>query len=207
MITVYITSYVLKEIKKKHKQEHETGLQLLCYGLEEIYGISLNMEEIQAEIELGEHGKPYLKRWKGIHFNISHCDGLVVCAFSDVPIGVDIEQTHDFKESLPKRVLTEREQNFLFQYKEEQEFYQELFFRFWTLKESYIKWDGSGFYKEPTDISFELDLNQNPIGISSSKKQLAFYQEKIMDTYFLAICSAQMPEYKKIKKVYIKEEK
>jgi len=31
---------VFLEIKKKHKQEHETGLQLLCYGLEEIYGIS-----------------------------------------------------------------------------------------------------------------------------------------------------------------------
>lgn len=199
-IMVYTTSYVLQGDKKKHEQEHEIGLALLRKGLKELYGISLGEEELTANLSAGLHGKPYLKNREDIHFNISHCEGMIVCAFSDEPVGVDVEQVRKIRDSLPKRVLTEKEQEFLKQYKENEPLYYEFFFRFWTLKESYIKWDGSGLFKEPNSISFELDGNVNPVKITSSVEGLHFHQQFIKDKYILALCTTEQSEYSLIQK-------
>ena len=204
MITVYLTSYELQPDKKKQKLEHEIGLLLLQKGLKEQFSLSLEAEKLQEGMKIGEHGKPYLCDYENIYFNISHCKGLVACALSEEPIGVDVELIQEIKDSLPKRVLSEEEQEFLARYQEDEAQYKELFFRFWTLKESYIKWDGRGFSKEPRDISFELDLSKDPVGITFSdtevldKKDLGFYQEKIKDKYFLTVCSRQLSEHKNI---------
>jgi 4'-phosphopantetheinyl transferase len=204
MITVYLTSYELQPDKKKQKLEHEIGLLLLQKGLKEQFSLSLEEEEIQECMKIGEHGKPYLCDYENIHFNISHCKGLVACALSEESIGVDVELIQEFKDSLPKRVLSEEEQEFLMKHQADEAQYREQFFRFWTLKESYIKWDGRGFFKEPRDISFELDLSKDPIGITFSDKEgiykggLGFYQEKIKDKYFLTVCSKQLSEHKNI---------
>ena len=39
-----------------------------------------------------ENGKPYIKNYPDYHFNISHSNGAVAIAFSDYPVGVDIEK-------------------------------------------------------------------------------------------------------------------
>ena len=212
MVTVYLTSYVSKLNKKKHELEHEIGLSLLRKGLEELYGIRLDASRLQETLRTEEHGKPYLYGREEIHFNISHCNGLVACAFSKEPVGIDVEEIQDFKESLPKRILTQREQELLNGYRQEEQKYKECFFRFWTLKESYIKWDGRGFVKEPRDISFELDLTKDPVGIAFSDKEgrckysPKFYQEKVKEKYLLAVCSKQLSEYKNININFIKED-
>lgn len=195
MITVYAASYERRADEKKQRKEHELGLSLLQTGLKELYDLLLNMEELQAEIMTGEHGKPCFKTHTEIHFNISHTDGLVVCAFSDEPVGIDVETIHEFKDSLPRRVLTEKEQEILFQYKDHVEKYREQFFRFWTLKESYLKWDGSGFYKEPQTFSFEPDPNRESVWKLSSDENMHFCQEILDEKYVLAICSAKESEY------------
>jgi 4'-phosphopantetheinyl transferase len=39
------------------------------------------------------NGKPLVRSLNGPHFNLSHCDGLVICAVSpDVEVGVDVER-------------------------------------------------------------------------------------------------------------------
>ena len=171
MITVYLTSYELQPDKKKQKLEHEIGILLLQKGLKEQFQLVLEGDKLKEGMKTGEHGKPYLCDHKNIHFNISHCKGLVACALSDEPIGLDVEQIQDIKDSLPKRVLSKEEQEFLAEYREDEAQYLELFFRFWTLKESYIKWDGRGFSKEPRNISFELDLSKDPVEITFSDKE------------------------------------
>lgn len=195
MITVYTASYELSADEKKQRKEHELGLYLLQTGLKERYDLLLNIEELQAEIVTGEHGKPRFKTHTEIHFNISHTDGMVVCALSDEPVGIDVELIHDFKDSLPRRVLTEKEQELLFRYKDDVEKYREHFFRFWTLKESYLKWDGSGFHKEPQTFSFEPDPKRESVWILSSDKSMYFGQEILNEKYILTICSAAVSEY------------
>ena len=204
MITVYYTSYTLQQGKKKHELEHEFGLLLLQKGLKEQFHLSLEIQELEEKLKNEAHGKPYLRGEENIHFNISHCNGLVACALSDEQVGLDVEEIQDFKESLPKRILSDKEQEYLAGFQADTMQYREQFFRFWTLKESYVKWDGRGFLKEPRDISFELDLKKDPIEITFSDKEglcetnTAFYQEKIKDMYFLAVCSRQLSEHKNI---------
>lgn len=188
MTTIYFTFYDLSDENRKYQVEHQKGLELLCKGLNDLYNIYIDHNSISNFIDFHKHGKPYLKNYHDIHFNISHCDGLVACAFSNKEIGLDIERVTNCKDLLIKKVLTENEQNYLTKYQNEEE-YKEMFFRFWTLKECYMKWDGSGFFKEPKSISFEFDLNKDKIRIQCSDSKVNFYQEKILNDCICSICS------------------
>ena len=92
MIRVYITGYTLHAGEKKYQIEHQKGLSLLRHGLKEIYNLAINENDLLHIIAYGEHGKPFLHGFDGIHFNISHCDGLAACAFSDKPLSLFYRQ-------------------------------------------------------------------------------------------------------------------
>jgi 4'-phosphopantetheinyl transferase len=105
-------------------------------------------------------GKPYLdtnKHMGGPHFNISHSKAAVACAFSNIPnIGVDIEYNRT-----PIEILDIAEQNFspheiqqLLPLPPEEQL--DLFYKIWTLKESYIKGVGKGLAIPLKDFYFDL---------------------------------------------------
>lgn len=188
MTTIYFTSYDLQDDTRKYYVEHQKGLELLCKGIKDLYNIHIDQNSIPDFIDYQKYGKPFLKDYKDIFFNISHCNGLVACAFSSKEIGLDIERVTNCKDLLIKKVLTENEQNYLSQYQNEKE-YKEMFFRFWTLKECYMKWDGSGFFKEPKSISFEIYLCKDGMKIQCSDSKVNFYQKKIFKDYICSLCS------------------
>ena len=194
MIIIYAADYTLKETEKKYEIEHQKGLSLLRHGLKEVYNLAINDTELLNNIKHGEHDKPYLDGYPDIHFNISHCDNTVVCAISDKPIGIDAECITKFKDSLMKKVLTEDEVQFLKKYEEDKDIYQEMFYRFWTLKESYLKWDGSGFFKEPKSVSFQLYFEKgydNP-QIRCSDGKVDFGQIRLKENVILSVCKERM---------------
>ena len=81
MIYIYYSFYEEDPTgqEKNTEREHRIGRELLRRGLSELYGICAeNMDSMLCE---GEFGKPYLRERPDISFNISHCRGLVVCAF------------------------------------------------------------------------------------------------------------------------------
>lgn len=199
MLTLYLTTYEFQEGEKKYQKEHRKGLQLLAQGLRELFALSLTEEMLAEEIQKEQHGKPFLKNHPDIHFNISHCEGLVVCAFSDAPVGVDVERIAEFKDSIVRKVLTKEEQEFLALYKEKEE-YNELFFRFWTLKESWLKQDGSGFFRSPQEISFALESNEQTFKVRSSDPKFFFHQCKVKGDCILSVCSTEQKEIEKIDK-------
>ena len=100
MIHIYIMYLPISEKNdgnrtgQKHRTEHKAGTELLAVGLRELYGMELN----RAGLSYGQHGKPYLRNHPEIHFNISHCEGLAVCVFSDTETGVDVERIREVKE-------------------------------------------------------------------------------------------------------------
>ena len=59
---------------------------LLCEGLEKEYGITA-----LPQFVFGHHGKPMLKDYPDIHFNLSHCREAALCVISDQPVGCDVE--------------------------------------------------------------------------------------------------------------------
>ena len=107
---------------------------LLRYALKKHSGIT----EI-PELVIGEHGKPYLKDYPEIFFNMSHSDTRVICAVSDSPVGVDIQDIRKITPSAAKKFLTDEELKSC-----------DLsdisgLCRIWCIKESYGKLTGKGF--------------------------------------------------------------
>ena len=123
----------------------------LCVAAGVILKIALEKEGIQDfEIEYRENGKPYLKE-NEIFFNLSHSDGVVMCAISNADVGCDAEKVREIDLSIAKRFFTESEFETLEKKETDEEKY-DLFFRLWTLKESYMKATGYGFKLSPKNI-------------------------------------------------------
>ena len=93
-----------------------------------------------VEIAYGEHGKPRLTQPEGLFFNISHSGEWTVAAFSDGEVGVDIQRVKPVDTRLADRYFAAEERKALAR----SECAQDLFFRLWTVKESYLKALGTG---------------------------------------------------------------
>lgn len=195
MITIYLQHYPPCPVKEKHAKEHHIGRKLLSHGLRELHNIDLSVEQLENEIEKAEHEKPFLKNYPDIHFNISHCDELVACAFSPDTIGFDIEHIVDFSDSILRRVLTDEEKEYLYSFKSDEDKYKEMFCRFWTLKESRIKHSGLGLFMPMTNFSFEFNFEIEPVAITCSEPGLFFYQNRFEEDCFFSICTGIPQDY------------
>lgn len=120
---------------------------LLKRALKEAYGI-----DESPVFEYGEGGKPTLKGHPDIHFNLSHCRKAVACVVADSPVGIDIEETRRYKESLARHAMNDEE------YKEitESDNPDETFTKLWTMKEALLKYTGEGLRR---DIKTVLNLS------------------------------------------------
>ena len=92
---------------------------------------------------IGKNGKPMAN---GCYFNISHSHGLVACAVSDVPVGIDVEKIRPVSPWL-LRILSPAERESVRR--------DEDFFRLWTLKEALIKCRG-GVLGQIRHVHFDL---------------------------------------------------
>ena len=101
MVRIYLERYEIPLEKEKRELEHELGKKLLLIGLKDLYGITFESQD-QPVIVKGEHGKPYLKDFPHINYNISHTDGLVACGIGDRQLGIDVEKIRPFRKYDPK---------------------------------------------------------------------------------------------------------
>ncbi len=99
------------DLANQARLQHRIGLELLKMALLGEYGIEIS-GDIQHQIERGSNGKPALKGLP-IHFNISHCKGLAVCALAPCPVGVDAEGLRPVSEALLRRVCTPEEREYI----------------------------------------------------------------------------------------------
>lgn len=111
---------------------------------------------ISRDLAYNEYGKPYLSGVQGFHFNISHSETLAVCAVSDKPVGADVEIIRHFDDDLCNYVYHESE---IGQVKSlcRNSSPDVLFTTLWTIKESLMKYFGTGLSLHPKKI--EIDLN------------------------------------------------
>lgn len=94
----------------------------------------------EEELCFNRYGKPYLKNHENIFFNISHCKELAACIVENSEVGIDVENIRQWRPGVAKRVFSDREMELL----NNSENKSELFFRIWTLKESFVKAIGVG---------------------------------------------------------------
>jgi 4'-phosphopantetheinyl transferase len=122
--------------------------------LRTILWLYLGVEPWQLQFCYGKNGKPLVADGSnkgGIHFNLSHSEGVAIYAFTqDREIGVDIEHIHDVPdmEEIAKNFFSKRENKFFLALPKRKK--REAFFNCWTRKEAFIKTLGDG-------LSYPLD--------------------------------------------------
>lgn len=125
--------------------------------------------DIRAEdvkLSTKENGKPYPAN-ADAHINISHSGDWVVCAISQKPVGIDIEEIRPINLKIAKRFYTEEEIFYLFGHTPQESEFTETkdyvvhkrFFEIWTAKEAYLKYTGEGI----TVCLNKLKFNQENI--------------------------------------------
>ena len=91
------------------------------------------------EITVGAYGKP---TWNvdGLYFSLSHSGRLAACAVADRPVGLDVQERCTYREALARRFFAPEEQR-AFAGTDDRD---ALFGTVWSLKESWIKAEGTG---------------------------------------------------------------
>jgi len=141
-----IRDFDYSALKSKYKnvaalQHHVFGNLLVKMQLRRM----IFTDQQEVSIYYNEHAKPMLSGQSNVHFNISHSGRWVVAAFAEKPVGIDIERVKTANMLVAHRFFSEEEIAFLTQKQMTER--DEWFFRFWTLKESYLKAIGTGLSK------------------------------------------------------------
>ena len=129
-----------------------------------------------------EYGKAYISNYDNIHFNLSHSGDIVLCAISDMEVGVDAEQVDpEIDLDIAKNYFYNSEYESIMK----SDAPSEEFFRYWVLKESYMKYTGLGMNLELD--SFEIIINDR-IQLKNDDENLKFNLFDI-GKYKIGICS------------------
>lgn len=133
----------------------------------------------------GEWGKPFFPDHPALHFSISHSGAYWLCAFSERPVGIDIQHCGSFlpPEKLSRRFFHPREDSFL-----AAENYQR-FYDLWTAKESFVKFTGRGFYDDPESFSVVGEDGVFPSVQGAQLRHVPF-----CEGYSFCVCSEVMGE-------------
>lgn len=116
-------------------------------GLREILAKYVHQSPEKIEFEKMASGKPTLKKFPDIHFNLSHSEEVALCVIAKHPVGIDVEHV-DKKINyldIAQRFFSQSEYDDLSTINDAEKLSFE-FFRVWTQKECYLKSQGRGIY-------------------------------------------------------------
>lgn len=164
------------------------GAEVLLYASLEKFGYD---RPDRVSFAYGENNKPYIGGDGNIFFNLSHSGEYVMCAVSDREVGCDIQKMGDDDTLLAKKFFLPREYETIAAQPTEHE-KRDMFYRYWTLKESYMKVTGKGM-SMPLDgfeitVSDKAYLTKNPCG-----GKYYFSEYDAPDGYKSALCIADRP--------------
>lgn len=143
------------EKKKQHTHAHAVLREML--RLKNIEYTS------DTPVVKGEYGKPSLAEHPDVYYNLSHANGIAACIVTDAECGIDCENVRTYRPNVMKRAFSESERECIENASEDER--DLLFFRFWTLKEAYVKAIGMGicYPMEQAEFSFEGQNIVTPI--------------------------------------------
>lgn len=140
----------------------------------------MDVDELLARSQKGEHGKPYLPG--GPEFSISHSHGLAACAIEAVPVGLDIERVREFTAGMIKKICTEKE--LLLTGGDSR-----LLTQLWTCKESHMKLTGRGFSQGLQETEFSA-LGERPrMAVDRGECCYSARLEHAGQEFWLTLCS------------------
>lgn len=168
------------ELQRMQRFKFERHRQKFCISHALTRWVLSHYADLQPEqwqFEKNDHGKPFVANpdYRDLQFNLSHTDGLQLLAVRHaLPVGADVEQRKKRVEGpdIAERFFSPEEVAELRNAADDQQ--KQLFFDYWTLKESYIKACGKGLaiplrhfsyviaQQDCIDISFAPERDDNP---------------------------------------------
>ncbi|MGL4607070.1 MAG: 4'-phosphopantetheinyl transferase family protein [Eubacteriaceae bacterium] len=181
----------IEKIKSIYGKAVSLGAEIL---LRKAYFKIFGESEIPKIIK-GSHGKPKFLECEGIAFNLSHSGDFVVCAFSEKPIGIDLQIVKPMRGDLVTRYFSELEKKWWHALPEDQK--EGGFYNLWSCKESYIKYTGKGFSTPLNDFSVIFpgeDFNEIPtLILKSGCKEAVFLKKLKCPKGYVLWCCSEMP--------------
>ncbi len=124
-----------KTCGRTYEEQHKAAYELL-------YAAASFLKLSVGRVEKDENGKPFFPDTKGVFFSIAHADGMAAIAIGDAKCGIDIEGNREVSKRIREKYLDgAKEEDALLR---------------WTERESYGKFEGSGFFAEPNYDSVEF---------------------------------------------------
>ena len=139
-----------------------------------------------VSVLVSEYGKPFFAQENAVHFSLSHSGKLVVLAFGELPLGVDVEECRPlvWRElacvfGAEERALLETDKDPL-----------RLFYRLWTVREAFSKEEGLGL---PIFENGSMVLDYSSETIRYQSRTLCFRTWELPE-YTLSVCAEQLGE-------------
>lgn len=154
---------------------------LLCYALGQ-EGIT------EFSVGLHENGKPYLVGRPELCFNLSHSGRMAMCAVAEQEVGCDVEQRATLDPALAEHVMTAEERGRIYSSQDPGE-QEEMFFRLWTLKESYMKAVGAGMQLAPDSFGISFENGRISVRGHENDWDYFFKEYQLDDGYCYTCCS------------------
>lgn len=144
---------------------------------------SFGVKNTDIRFEHGLHGKPLYIGSDNFHFSVSHTKSIIAAAFSDHPVGIDIESADRKAYNIAKRCCTADELAFLdVSDKKDREF-----IRIWTKKEAFSKLTGEGIGMDYRTFSV---LSDNRITTFEHSGYFISAASEYLSEYEICICTA-----------------
>ena len=188
----YAAAYAAASSDRREKTDHYRFAKdkRLSLGAELLLRYALETEGVDGEtmeFSYGAQKKPYL-RDSDVFFSLSHSGDYVLCALASCEVGCDIEKIVPVALKLAKRFFFRGEYEDIAA-QTTPEARNERFFRYWTLKESFMKATGQGMAL-PLD-AFQIVYGEDISVIQSAdQRQYRFAEFDGIPSYRCALCAA-----------------
>ncbi|MDR0676921.1 MAG: 4'-phosphopantetheinyl transferase superfamily protein [Elusimicrobiota bacterium] len=104
-------------------------------------------------------GKPFIKNYSYIYYNMSHTNSAIICSLNNSPVGIDIEKIRNLNNLIFDKYFYDREKKYVMKsggLKNK----NKKFFEIFTKKEAYIKYFGEWDFLDFSHVNI-FKINKN----------------------------------------------